>query len=171
MKKYVNGEYVEMSAEETAEVLAEQRKFEITEKFRPLTESEVNRMLITQQINTLAVDDNTALRMVEFYPAWKADTSYKTGYKVQYGSKLYRCIQAHTSQTGWEPEAASSLWEVINEAHEGALDDPIPYDGNMALTQGKYYVQDYVIYLCTRDTVNPVYGSLESLVGLYVEVV
>lgn len=171
MKKYINGEYVEMSAEETAEVLAEQRKFEITEKFRPLTESEVNRMLITQQINTLAVDDNTALRMVEFYPAWKADTSYKTGYKVQYGSKLYRCIQAHTSQTGWEPEAASSLWEVINEAHAGTLDDPIPYDGNMALTQGKYYVQNNAVYLCTRDTVNPVYGSLESLAGLYVEVV
>ena len=170
MKKYINGEYVEMSAEETAEVLAEQRKFEITEKFRPLTESEVNRMLITQQINTLAVDDNTALRMTAFYPIWAENTEYTIGYKVQREAKLYRCVQAHTSQFSWEPETAASLWEQINETHAGTLEDPIPYDGNMALEQGKYYVQNYVIYLCTRDTVNPVYSSLESLVGLYVEI-
>ena len=145
-------------------------KKDFIEKSRPLTESEVNRMFITQQINNLVVDDNTALRMTEFYPTWKADTSYKTGYKVQYGSKLYRCIQAHTAQMGWEPEAASSLWEVVNEAHEGTLDDPIPYDGNMALVGGLYYVQDYVVYLCTRDTINPVYNALSELVGVYVEI-
>ena len=29
-------------------------------------------MLIRQQINTLEVDDSTALRMVEFYPEWSA---------------------------------------------------------------------------------------------------
>ena len=49
--------------------------------------------------------------------------------------------------------------------------DPIPYDGNMALEAGKYYIQDYVIYLCNRDTVNPVYNPLAELVGLYVETV
>lgn len=145
-------------------------KKDFIEKSRPLTESEVNRMLITQQINTLAVDDNTALRMVEFYPEWAESTSYETGFKVQREAKLYRCIQAHTAQTGWEPEAASSLWEVINETHAGTVEDPIPYDGNMALTQGKYYVQDYVVYLCTRDTINPVYNALSELVGVYVEI-
>ena len=44
------------------------------------------------------------------------------------------------------------------------------YDGNMALESGKYYMQDYVIYRCTRDTINPVYHALAELVGLYVEV-
>ena len=125
------------------------------------------RKIIEEAVQSLA--DETALQAVTLYPAWAENTAYAIGFKVQYGSKLYRCIQAHTSQVGWEPEAASSLWEVINEAHEGTLDDPIPYDGNMALTQGKYYVQNEVVYLCTRDTVNPVYGSLESLLGLYVE--
>ena len=47
--------------------------------------------------------------------------------------------------------------------------DPIPYSGNMALESGKYYIQDYTIYLCTRDTGNPVYNPLADLVGLYVE--
>ena len=68
---------------------------------------------------------------------------------------------------GWNPETAASLWEVINETHVGTLGDPIPYDGNMALVSGLYYVQNGVIYLCTRDTVNPVYTGLDELVGIY----
>lgn len=127
-------------------------------------------MLIAQQINTLEVDDNTALRMMEFYPEWVSDTDYTAGYKARHGGKLWRCRQAHTSQTGWEPSTATaSLWEEVCESHDGTLDDPIPYDGNMALSAGLYYVQDGVIYHCTRDTINPVYNALADLVGIYVE--
>ena len=136
----------------------------------PLTENEVLALLIKEQINTLSVDDNTALRMLHFYPEWAEGTAYEAGYKVQYGGKLWRVLQAHTAQVGWEPETAAALWEQINETHEGTLEDPIPYDGNMALESGKYYMQEYMIYLCTRDTVNPVYNALSDLVGLYVEV-
>ena len=135
----------------------------------PLTESEVSRMLIAQQINTLIVDDNTALRMAEFYPEWAADTEYTAEYKVQRNGKLWRCRQAHTSQIGWEPENAASLWTEICESHAGTLEDPIPYSGNMALESGKYYMQDGKVYRCTRDTGNPVYNALSELVGLYVE--
>ena len=67
-------------------------------------------------------------------------------------------------------ENAASLWEVINETHSGTEDDPIPYDGNMALTAGLYYTQSGKTYLCNRDTGNPVYHALSELVGLYVEV-
>ena len=135
----------------------------------PLTESEVSRMLIVQQINTLTVDDNTALRMTEFYPEWEADTEYTIGYKAQRNGKLWRVLQAHTSQAGWEPENAASLWTEICETHAGTLEDPIPYSGNMALESGKYYSQDGKVYRCTRDTGNPVYNALSELVGLYVE--
>ena len=135
----------------------------------PFTESEVSRMLIAQQINTLTVDDNTALRMTEFYPEWAADTEYTAEYKAQSNGKLWRCIQAHTSQTGWEPENAASLWTEICESHAGTLEDPIPYSGNMALESGKYYMQDGKVYRCIRDTGNPVYNALSELVGLYVE--
>lgn len=139
------------------------------EKVRPLTADEVTALLIKQQINALSVDDQTALRMTEFYPEWASDTDYAVGFKVQRSGKLWRVVQAHTSQTGWEPENAASLWEQINETHAGTMDDPIPYSGNMALTAGLYYMQDWVIYLCTRDTGNPVYHALSELVGLYVE--
>lgn len=143
----------------------------IREKKRPLTESEVSRMLIAAQINTLAVDDQTALRMMEYYPTWAVDTLYSAGYKVQYNGKLYKVITAHTSQADWTPDAAVTLFERIDEMHDGSRYDPIPYDGNMALESGKYYVENGVLYLCTRDTINPVYNALADLVGIYVDVV
>ena len=169
MQKYINGQYINMTAEEIAAMEAEAARYEAIERTRPLTESEVSRMLIVQQINTLTVDDNTALRMVAFYPEWAADTEYTIGYKVQRSEKLWRCLQAHTSQSGWEPENAPALWTEICESHAGTLEDPIPYSGNMALESGKYYMQDGKIYRCIRDTVNPVYNALSELVGLYVE--
>ena len=168
MKVYENGKYIEMSAEEISAMEAEQAAHEAAERTRPLTAEEVTAMLIRQQINSLEVDDQTALRMLEFYPEWVADTAYPAGHKVQRSGKLWRCVQAHTSQTGWEPENAPALWEEICETHDGTMSDPIPYNGNMALESGKYYIQDYVIYLCTRDTGNPVYNPLAELVGIYV---
>lgn len=170
MKEFINGKYIDLTAEEVVEMEKSARLARIEENSRPLTEVEVLAMLIPSQINTLVVDDNTALRMVAFYPEWAANTSYAIGFKVKRNGKLYRVVQAHTSLVGWEPEAAMSLWEEINETHSGALEDPIPYSGNMALESGKYYIQDLVIYLCNRNTEIPVYQPLKDLVGLYVEV-
>ena len=125
------------------------------------------RQLIEQLAVTL--DDETALTGVELFPIWTIDRAYAVGDKAQRGGKLWRCIQAHTSQAGWEPENAASLWTEICESHAGTLEDPIPYSGNMALESGKYYSQDGKVYRCTRDTGNPVYHALSELVGLYVE--
>ena len=125
------------------------------------------RQLIEQLAVTL--DDETALTGIELFPIWTIDRAYVVGDKVQRNGKLWRCIQAHTSQAGWEPENVASLWTEICESHAGTLEDPIPYNGNMALESGKYYSQDGKIYRCTRDTVNPVYHALSDLVGLYVE--
>ena len=169
MKKYINGQYIDMTAEEIAAMEAEAARYEAAERTRPLTAEEVTALLIRQQINTLTVDDNTALRMTTFYPEWAANAEYTIGYKVQRSGRLWRCVQAHTSQAGWEPENAASLWTEICESHAGTLEDPIPYNGNMALESGKYYMQYGKIYRCTRDTVNPVYNALSELVGLYVE--
>lgn len=157
--------------EEIAALEAQVRLQAIAERSRPLTQEEVSRMLITQQINAMQVDDNTALRMKDFYPEWTTGVSYSVGFKIKRNNKLWRVLQAHTSQVTWEPENATSLWETINEIHDGTVDDPIPYDGNMRLESGKYYIQNNVIYLCDRDTGNPVYHALADLVGLYVEVV
>ena len=170
IKALINGKVVsrELTPEEITSMQDAAEQAEAEEKRLPLSFPEVHEMLVRQQINTLEVDDQTALRMKEFYPEWAADVDYSTGYKVQHGGKLC-CRQAHTSQEGWEPENVPALWEELCETHDGSLYDPIPYDGNMALVSGKYYSQDGVTYLCNRDTVNPVYNPLRELVGLYVK--
>lgn len=169
--KFVNGKYIELTTAEIAAAKTETVKAQMAERKRPLTAEEVTALLIRQNVNTLEVDDNTALRMMDFYPEWTENTAYTAGHKVQCGGKLWRAVQAHTSQVGWEPENAASLWEQINETHSGTMGDPIPYEGNMALSNGLYYVQDYVVYLCTRDTGVPVYHALADLTGVYVEAV
>lgn len=174
MKKIVNGEYIGMTAAEIAVMEAEAARYAAAERTRPLTAEEVTALLIRQQINTLEVDDNTALRMTEFYPEWNGligQTVDKAEYKFQYNGKLYKTIPAnHTFQAEWVPGVGTeALYTRIDEEHAGTLADPIPYDGNMALEAGKYYNQSGKTYLCNRDTGNPVYHALADLVGVYVE--
>lgn len=178
MKKYINGKIVEMTADEIAEIQESFARAEAAEKKRPLTEAEVSRMLISAKINTLTVDDQTALRMRRYYPTF----SELVGQTVKKGTKfratdsedadLYTVIHPElTIQEHYPPGTGTeSLYTRIDETHDGTQYDPIPYDGNMALENGKYYIQDGVTYLCNRDTGNPVYNALSELVGLYVEV-
>lgn len=118
-----------------------------------------------------SLSDAEALEVKSIYPEWESGVEYTTRKKVQYKGKLYRCLQAHTSQSDWTPDVAASLWTVIDEVHSGTIDDPIPYSGNMALENGLYYIEDDVIYRCTRDSINPVFSPLADLVGIYVEVI
>lgn len=149
------------------------KKWTVLPDNRPLSQNEVNRMVIAQQINTLTVDDNTALRMKRYYPTFEslAGQTVKQGFRFSHEDKLWSVIQPElTIQAHYPPGVGTeSLYTEVVESHEGTLDDPIPYDGNMALENGRYYVQNNIIYLCSRDTGSPVYHALAELVGLYVE--
>lgn len=173
MKKCVNGEIIDMTESEIAELEEARLRYEAAEKHRPLTVGEVSAMLIKQQINTLAVNDQTALRMIAFYPEYEVDYQYKKDEKFVFAGSLFKVLQDHTSQSTWVPGATGteSLYTRIDEEHDGTKYDPIPYNGNMELKNGLYYSQDNVLYRCTRDTGNPVYNALSELVGIYVEVV
>ena len=166
----VKNKYIEMTPEEIAAIQAQVAEQMAEEAKRPLTMEEVVRLTISKTINAIDIEDDIALRMVEFYPEWAAGQAYTAGYKAQNNGKLWRCLQAHTAQTGWEPENAASLWTEICESHDGTKYDPIPYNGNVALQSGKYYTQNNILYLCNRDTGIAVYNALAELVGLYVEV-
>lgn len=163
------GAFADMTADEIAAMEAESAQAAAEEKCRPLTLPEVQEMMVRQQINTLTVDDQTALRMVAYYPEWTAGTDYAAGDRVVYNGDLYKVLQAHTAQETWLPGTGTeSLYARIDEQHDGTKYDPIPYSGNMALEAGKYYSQSGKTYLCNRDTGNPVYHALAELVGLYV---
>lgn len=172
MKIYENGTCRDMTAEEVAAIEDARERAEAEERHRPFTFAEVMEKFVRAQINSIAADDATAYRMKEFYPKWEAGHAYTAGVYLAYGGEFYRVLQAHTSQESWLPGAGTeSLYVRIDEVHDGTKYDPIPYGGNMALESGKYYVQDGVVYVCTRDTGNAVYQPLAELEGIYVEVV
>lgn len=36
------------------------------------------------------------------------------GGKTWHGGTLYRCVQAHTTQSGWEPDKTPALWVAVS---------------------------------------------------------
>ena len=147
----------------------------VHERKRPLNQDEVFNILAKAQINTIEVDDQTSLRMLDYYPTFEESIgkTVSLGYKFTYQGKVYKTIQDNLLiQEHYKPnDGTYSLYSRFDEVHVGDIYVPIPYEGNMALEKDKYYIQDNVTYLCNRDTVNPIYNPLNELVGLYVEVV
>ena len=64
------------------------------------------------------LDDTVALEVAALYPAWAPGVSYAVDERVQYGEKLYRCVQAHTSQADWTPDAVPALWTEVTKPGE-----------------------------------------------------
>ena len=116
--------------------------------------------------------DAEGLENVELFAQYEVGKDYAIGDRFQYNGELYKVLQAHTSQADWVPGTGTeSLYAKVDEIHAGTAEDPIPYSGNMELTKNLYYIQDDVLYRCTRSTGQPVYNALSELVGIYVEVV
>ena len=124
-------------------------------------------------IQTIELTDEESLEVKSMYPEWesKMGQQVNVGEKYQYNGKLWKVLQAHTVQENWKPgEGTESLSTEVSKGHAGTKEDPIPYNNNMELENGKYYSQDGVTYLCTRDTEIPVYQPLADLVDIYVKV-
>ena len=128
--------------------------------------------LLMLTVNTMSLTDNDALSVKSVYPEWETliGKEVKQGDKMQCDGRLWKVLQQHTVQEQWRPGTGTeSLYTEIVETASGTADDPIPYNNNMELEQGKYYIQDGITYLCTRNTEIPVYQPLADLVGIYVE--
>lgn len=142
-------------------------------------EEEVNQMigLFASQINNMEISDSDSLKFKSLYPNWNEfiGKSLKDNFKINYLDKLYKTLQEVSTvldQQGYRPGEVGSeaLYEEINEKNAGTLEDPIPYNNNMELFEGKYYSQSGVTYKCTRNTEQAIYQDLSGLVGIYVEV-
>lgn len=94
-----------------------------------------------------SLPDGDALEAVELFPAWAADTAYPAGIRVRDADKLYRCEQAHTSQTGWEPDKTPALWTEVAEPGE------IPVWRQPTGAQDAYRIGDKVHYPTKDDAV------------------
>ena len=59
-------------------------------------------------------------------------------------------------------------WEAVDMPSDEHINGLI--DAKLGVIEnGKYYMQDGMIYKCVRDTGAPVYNALNELVGIYVE--
>ena len=71
------------------------------------------RAIIERAVAALELDNEAALECVELFPAWENGKAYTVETRVQYSGKLYRCVQAHTSQSDWTPPVTVSLWSEV----------------------------------------------------------
>ena len=118
-----------------------------------------------------SLSDSDALEAVELFEEWKPDTWYIIGDRRRHDGTLYKCRQDHTSQAHYTPDLVPALWEVVVPEGKGdSPDNPIEYDQSMAIEEGKFYIENDVIYICIRDSGVPLYTALANVVGNYVEV-
>lgn len=97
-----------------------------------------------------SLSDADALDGVELFPTWQVNTTYTTAERDRYNGKLYRCVQAHTSQTDWEPDRTPALWTEVAKPGE------IPVWKQPTGAQDAYMTGDKVHYPTADD---PVYIS------------
>lgn len=117
--------------------------------------------------------DEEALEYEECFPTWTSllGQAVAADTRVWDNGYLWKVIQAHTFSTEWRPEVATSLFTKVQfEQEAGTIDNPIEYSQNMELIQGKYYIENGILYLCIRPLAQSVW-ALSELVGNYVEVV
>lgn len=144
MRKIVNGKYIEMTPEEI-------NGAELAEKSRPLTESEVSRLFIMQNINTVITDDATASRAVEFHPGMKYDGSLipaKT--RINWHGKLKRSAVDIWDTEQNNPDNAPTLWEDISYK-DGFRIIPKVITATLAFAEGECGWWEDKLY---RSTVN-----------------
>lgn len=66
------------------------------------------RAKLNEALNLIPEEDDDA--MAALFIPWKVGVSYSIGDKVQYIEKVYKCVQAHTSQADWTPDVTPALW-------------------------------------------------------------
>ena len=159
MKKYVDGEYIELTAEEVTQTQAEQRQYEIHELLRPRTVEEgmmeLNRAVLAEKL-TGSEDKTLAIACMAFFAPWTPGayavgdirTNPATGYPRE-------CILAHDSRvnTDWTITAAT-LWKPYHSRKkEYALPWEAPTGAHDLYKIGEYMIwTDYRIYKCLADT-------------------
>ncbi len=113
----------------------------------------VDSIVFVKLAETGAIDEVTATEHTEIFAAWEPDVQYESGNMRRYpesDGKLYKCIQAHKSQTDWTPDVAVSLWVVAGDPAEewpewsqpiGAVDAYMM--GDKCSHNDKHWISDY----------------------------
>ena len=77
---------------------------------------EILRTLIgsnSEKIVSTFTDEN-AVKVIDLYPVWMVGISVAKDSRYQYNGKLYKCVQAHTTQADWTPDITPALWVKVS---------------------------------------------------------
>ena len=170
----VYGDAIDIAEREEYEEVEGYIDLEGPDTYEEILKGVENMESITRKINRIGLTNNEALSVKEMYPRWedKVGSTIEVGFITLYDGNLWKARQTHTVMEAYPPSIhTASLYEVINEEHKGTMDDPIPYTPPMEIFAGKYYSEDGVIYLCTRDSGTALSHRLNDLINIYVELV
>lgn len=109
------------------------------------------RAVIEESVASL--DDETAATAPSLFTPWKPGEAVNVGDRRYYAPRLYKAVQAHTTQADWTPDVTPALWAVVGDPGQaGTIDDPITAARGMEYEYGKYYFdpEDGKTYLCER---------------------
>ena len=115
-------------------------------------------------------DDQEALAVKCLYKQWEKQLGrqLEVGEYIQHNKQLYRVLQQHIAQSNWIPgEGTESLYVIIDKEHSGTIDDAIPWKANMECFNGKYYIEDGILYLCVRDSGIALQCKIVDVLGNY----
>lgn len=84
----------------------------------PTTEERLQAVESILDVQQMAYDlsDEKALEVKALFPAW-ADhigEAVAVGFRTYYDGKLYKCVQSHTIQADWTPDATPALWVEVS---------------------------------------------------------
>ena len=169
-------EYSDLTVSVPRFFIVEENGYEITVTIRLKIKTTVDDQIQLAQNVAQDFDDEKALTVKSLYPNYTEliGKQVSIGTKCVWYEKLYKTkIPDYTVTKDLTPGSLGSeaIWECIDEDHEGTYEDPIPYEGNMTLEQGKFYTQNDIIYICTNGSGIAVYDNLEYLVTFVVEYV
>lgn len=150
-------------------VIAEHYRYE--DKFTPVSGSlkqmnEATSIAFVTLAESGSIDDVTAGEHAEMFAMWETDIAYAVGNIRRYrDGKLYRCLQAHTSQPDWTPDVAVSLWVCISDPAEEwpAWSQPVGAHDAYANGAKVSHKNKHWISTCDANVWEPgVYGWEES---------
>lgn len=134
IRKEVDGEVVyeeeppyvptqdELDKQEAAAAKSELQTLAVNAMMMSLADDDLVETKNTYQTKLRSISDGAALKMPDVFPHWSGNSKeYVKDDKVLYNDVLYKVLQNHTSQGGWTPEAAPSLFAKVLTSTTGEI--------------------------------------------------
>lgn len=98
---------------------------------------------LRQELNEISssLTDEEALERPILFANWRTGVNYSVGARVRYGGRLFKVLQAHTSQDDWTPSRAPSLFAEILTNEDGE-----PLEWQRPSSTNPYLTGDLVIF-------------------------